>query len=69
MSPLQLHDALDIVEMSMTFRLSFGSAAMHVIQNVDDTCSLWITCVAAEDAKQMDAGDGASGDAGDGCQC
>ena len=55
--------------MSMTFRLSFGSAAMHVIQNVDDTCSFWITCVAAEDAKQMDAGDGASGDAGDGCQC
>ena len=42
---------------------------MHVIQNVDDTCSFWITCVAAEDAKQMDAGDGASGDAGDGCQC
>ena len=36
---------------------------MHVIQNVDDACSFWITCVAAEDAKQMDAGDGASGDA------
>ena len=41
----------------------------HVIQNVDCTCSCWITCVAAEDAKQMDAGDGASGDAGDGCPC
>ena len=39
---------LDIIEMSMTFRLSFGSAAMHVIQNVDDTCSFWITCVAVE---------------------
>ena len=40
-----------------------------MIQNVDCTCSCWITCVAVEDAKQMDAGDGASGDAGNGCPC